>query len=152
MHDIRLIRDNPEAFDAGLARRGLPAQAASLIALDEARRAAVTEVQVAQSRRNEASKLIGAAMAKGDREGAEAIKAEVAALKDAMPAMEARAEELAGQQKAHAEAEVAMPPQAAEVRSAEAAATEAERALARLRATGVDDAKPKPVNKELALQ
>jgi seryl-tRNA synthetase len=52
-------------------------------------------VQVAQSRRNEASKLIGAAMAKGDREGAEAIKAEVAALKDAMPAMEARAEELA---------------------------------------------------------
>ena len=100
MHDIRLIRDNPEAFDAGLARRGLAAQAASLIALDEARRAAVTEVQVAQSRRNEASKLIGAAMAKGDREGAEAIKAEVAALKDAMPAMEARAEELAGQLKA----------------------------------------------------
>lgn len=100
MHDIRLIRENPEAFDAGLARRGLPAQAADLIALDEARRAAVTEVQVAQSRRNEASKLIGAAMAKGDREGAEAIKAEVAALKDAMPAMEARAEELAGQLKA----------------------------------------------------
>lgn len=100
MHDIRLIRENPEAFDAGLARRGLPAQAADLIALDEARRAAVTEVQVAQSRRNEASKLIGAAMAKGDREGAEAIKAEVAALKDAMPALEARAEELAGQLKA----------------------------------------------------
>lgn len=100
MHDIRLIRENPEAFDAGLARRGLPPQAASLIALDEARRAAVTEVQVAQSRRNEASKLIGAAMAKGDREGAEAIKAEVAALKDAMPALEARAEELAGALKA----------------------------------------------------
>lgn len=100
MHDIRLIRENPEGFDAGLARRGLPAQAAALIALDEERRAAVTEVQVAQSRRNEASKLIGAAMAKGDREGAEAIKAEVAALKDAMPAMEARAEELAGALKA----------------------------------------------------
>ena len=100
MHDIRLIRENPEAFDAGLARRGLPAQATALIALDEQRRAAVTEVQVAQSRRNEASKLIGAAMAKGDREGAEAIKAEVAALKDAMPAMEARAEELAGKLKA----------------------------------------------------
>jgi seryl-tRNA synthetase len=100
MHDIRLIRENAEGFDAGLARRGLPPQAAALIALDEARRAAVTEVQVAQSRRNEASKLIGAAMAKGDREGAEAIKAEVAALKDAMPALEARAEELAGQLKA----------------------------------------------------
>jgi seryl-tRNA synthetase len=100
MHDIRLIRENPEHFDAGLARRGLPPQAAALIALDEERRAAVTAVQVAQSRRNEASKLIGAAMAKGDREGAEAIKAEVAALKDAMPAMEARAEELTGALKA----------------------------------------------------
>jgi seryl-tRNA synthetase len=100
MHDIRLIRDNPEAFDAGLARRGLPPQAASLIALDEERRAAVTEVQVAQSRRNEASKLIGAAMAKGDKDGAEAIKAEVAALKDQMPALEARADKLATKLKA----------------------------------------------------
>ena len=100
MHDIRQIRENPEAFDRGLARRGLEPLAAQLIALDEERRAAVTEVQVAQSRRNEASKLIGAAMAKGDREGAEAIKAEVAALKEAMPAMEARAEELAGKLKA----------------------------------------------------
>lgn len=100
MHDIRLIRENPEAFDRGLARRGLEPLAAALIALDEERRAAVTEVQVAQSRRNEASKLIGAAMAKGDKEGAEAIKAEVAALKDAMPAMEARAEGLAGKLKA----------------------------------------------------
>ena len=100
MHDIRQIRENPEAFDRGLARRGLEPLATQLIALDEERRAAVTEVQVAQSRRNEGSKLIGAAMAKGDREGAEAIKAEVAALKDAMPAMEARAEELAGKLKA----------------------------------------------------
>jgi seryl-tRNA synthetase len=100
MHDIRLIRENPAAFDACLARRGLPAQADALIALDEERRAATTAVQVAQSRRNEASKLIGAAMAKGDKEGAEAIKAEVAALKDQMPALEARAEALAGQLKA----------------------------------------------------
>ena len=100
MHDIRFIRDNPQDFDAGLARRGLPAQAADLIALDEDRRAATTAVQVAQSRRNEASKLIGAAMAKGDKDGAEAIKAEVAALKEQMPALEARADELAGQLKA----------------------------------------------------
>lgn len=99
MHDIRLIRENPEAFDAGLARRGLDPLASALIALDEERRAATTAVQVAQSRRNEASKLIGAAMAKGDREGAEAIKAEVAALKDQMPALEARADELAKQLK-----------------------------------------------------
>jgi seryl-tRNA synthetase len=100
MHDIRLIRENPEAFDAGLARRGLAPLSKALIALDEARRAATTEVQVAQSRRNEASKLIGAAMAKGDKDGAEAIKAEVAALKDAMPALEARADELAAKLKA----------------------------------------------------
>lgn len=100
MHDIRFIRDNRDAFDAGLARRGLPPQADELIALDEARREAVTAVQVAQSRRNEASKLIGAAMAKGDKDGAEAIKAEVAALKEQMPALEARADELAGQLKA----------------------------------------------------
>ena len=99
MHDIRFIRENPEAFDAGLARRGLDPLAKALIALDEERRAATTAVQVAQSRRNEASKLIGAAMAKGDKDGAEAIKAEVAALKDQMPALEARADELAGKLK-----------------------------------------------------
>lgn len=99
MHDIRSIRENPQDFDAGLARRGLDPLAQALIALDEARRAATTEVQVAQSRRNEASKLIGAAMAKGDRDGAEAIKTEVAALKEQMPALEARAEELAGKLK-----------------------------------------------------
>ncbi|WDA41661.1 serine--tRNA ligase [Erythrobacter sp. BLCC-B19] len=99
MHDIRFIRENPEAFDAGLARRGLDPLAKALIVLDEERRAATTAVQVAQSRRNEASKLIGAAMAKGDKDGAEAIKAEVAALKDHMPALEARADELAGKLK-----------------------------------------------------
>ena len=100
MHDIRLIRENPEAFDAGLARRRLPAQATSLIALDEERRAVTTQVQVAQSRRNEASKLIGAAMGKGDKDAAEALKAEVAALKDEMPAIEARADRLAEELKA----------------------------------------------------
>lgn len=95
MHDIRFIRENAAGFDAGLARRGLDPLANALIALDEERRAATTAVQVAQSRRNEASKLIGAAMAKGDKDGAEAIKAEVAALKDQMPALESRADELA---------------------------------------------------------
>jgi seryl-tRNA synthetase len=99
MHDIRLIRENPQAFDAALARRGLPPQAAELIALDEERRALTTRVQVAQSRRNEASKLIGAAMAKGDKDAAEALKAEVAALKDEMPALEARADAVAAQLK-----------------------------------------------------
>ncbi len=100
MHDIRFIREHPDAFDAGLARRGLEPLAAQLIAIDEERRAATTAVQVAQSRRNEASKLIGAAMAKGDKDGAEAIKAEVAALKEQMPALEARADDLAAKLKA----------------------------------------------------
>ncbi|MFL0672821.1 MAG: serine--tRNA ligase [Erythrobacter sp.] len=103
MHDIRFIRENPQDFDAALARRGLEPLAEKLIAIDEERREAVTAVQVAQSRRNEASKLIGAAMAKGDREGAEAIKAEVAALKDTMPALEARADEAAAKLKAELE-------------------------------------------------
>jgi seryl-tRNA synthetase len=100
MHDIRLIRENPESFDAALARRGLEPLAAGLIALDQERRALTTQVQVAQSRRNEASKLIGAAMAKGDKDAAEALKAEVAALKDAMPALEGDADALAAKLKA----------------------------------------------------
>lgn len=83
-----------------MARRGADPLAAALIALDEERRALTTQVQVAQSRRNEASKLIGAAMAKGDKDGADALKAEVAALKDTMPALEVRADEFAAKMKA----------------------------------------------------
>ncbi|WP_420381714.1 serine--tRNA ligase [Novosphingobium sp.] len=88
MHDIRLIREHPAAFDAGLARRGSPAASAEILAIDTARRALVTRMQEAQARRNEASKAIGAAMAKGDRNSAEALKAEVAALKEQLPARE----------------------------------------------------------------
>jgi seryl-tRNA synthetase len=88
MHDLRLIRENPAAFDAALARRGLEPVAASLLAQDEARRALSTRLQEANARRNEASKLIGAAMGKGDKETAEALKAEVAELKLTMPALE----------------------------------------------------------------
>ena len=97
MHDIRLIRENPDAFDAALARRGLPKQSAELLSLDERRRALMTEAQLGQARRNEASKAIGAAMARGDKDVAEALKAEVAALKDRMPAIEAE-EKLLGEQ------------------------------------------------------
>jgi seryl-tRNA synthetase len=97
MHDIRLIRENPDAFDAGLARRGLPPQAAALIAIDAARRALATQAQEAQARRNEASKAIGAAMAKGDKDAAEALKAEVAALKDTLPALESEEREVTRQ-------------------------------------------------------
>lgn len=81
MLDIRWIRENPEALDAGLGKRGAEPQSAMLIALDEERRAHVTKVQEAQSRRNAASKDIGAAMGKGDTDKAEALKAEVGELK-----------------------------------------------------------------------
>ena len=64
MLDIRLIRDDPAAFDAAMARRGKPADAATILDLDRRRREVVTELQVGQARRNEASKAIGAAKAK----------------------------------------------------------------------------------------
>ncbi len=88
MHDLKYIRENPEAFDAALKRRGAEVVSASLLALDEQRRSIQTEMQAAQARRNEASKAIGAAMGKGDTATAEALKAEVATLKDSMPQME----------------------------------------------------------------
>ncbi|MEL6707279.1 MAG: serine--tRNA ligase [Pseudomonadota bacterium] len=88
MHDIRLIRDDPDAFDAVLARRGIDPVAASLLALDEERRGLTTKLQEAQSRRNDASKAIGKAMGQGDTETAEALKAEVAELKRTMPELE----------------------------------------------------------------
>jgi len=88
MHDIRSIRENPVAFDAGLARRGLEPQAEVLAALDERRRGLITEIQVGQARRNEASKAIGAAKAQKDEATASALMAEVATLKERMPALE----------------------------------------------------------------
>ncbi len=89
MHDIRSIRDNPEAFDRALARRGLPPQAPRLIALDEKRRAKILELETAQARRNAASKEIGEAKKKKDEEKAKGLLIEVAALKESIPAMEA---------------------------------------------------------------
>jgi seryl-tRNA synthetase len=88
MHDIRLIRENPEGFDTALARRGVAPQSAAILALDTARRDVATRMQEAQARRNEASKAIGAAMGKGDKDTAEALKAEVAELKNTLPALE----------------------------------------------------------------
>ncbi len=82
MHDIKAIRDNPAAFDNGLKRRGLAAQSAALLAVDEERRSLLQSLQDAQSRRNDLSKQVGEAMKSGDKAKAEALKAEVAALKD----------------------------------------------------------------------
>jgi len=89
MHDIRLIREDPAAFDAALARRGAPAAAAQLLALDERRRAITTALQTAQARRNEASKAIGQAKAQKDEAAAASLMAEVATIKEKMPALEA---------------------------------------------------------------
>ena len=89
MHDIRFIRDNPDAFDRGLARRGLEPQARRLIALDEKRRAAIQTVETAQARRNAASKEIGEAKKTKDEEKAKGLLIEVAALKELIPALEA---------------------------------------------------------------
>jgi len=89
MHDIRWIRDNADAFDAALKRRGLEAQSKSLIALDEKRRAAILAAEQAQARRNAASKDIGAARKAKDEAKANALMAEVAELKEKLPELEA---------------------------------------------------------------
>ncbi len=97
MHDIRIIRDEPAAFDAALARRGAEPQSAAILTLDETRRAVTTRMQEAQSRRNEASKAIGQAMGQGDKDRAEALKAEVAEIKQVLPALEEEDRQLGAQ-------------------------------------------------------
>jgi seryl-tRNA synthetase len=89
MHDIKWIRDNPEAFDKALGRRGLAPESARLIAIDERRRAAITKFEQAQARRNAASKEIGEAKKAKDEPRAQALMAEVGELKNAIPALEA---------------------------------------------------------------
>jgi seryl-tRNA synthetase len=88
MHDIKAIRDNPEAFDAGLARRGLSAMSPLLMDIDRHKRDVQNKLQDLLSRRNTLSKDVGEAMKKGEKEKAEAIKSEVAGLKDALAANE----------------------------------------------------------------
>src|SRR5213083_2631004 len=85
MHDIKWIRDNPDAFDRGLARRGLPPEAKRLIEIDERRRAAIQKAEAALARRNAASREIGAAKKSGGEETAQTLMAEVARLKDDIP-------------------------------------------------------------------
>src|SRR5215218_8426058 len=91
MHDIKSIRDNPQAFDAGLKRRGLEPLSPSLLAIDEKRRAAILASEQAQARRNSASKEIGDAKKTKDEARASALMAEVAELKTTMPQLEAAA-------------------------------------------------------------
>jgi seryl-tRNA synthetase len=90
MYDIRWIRENAAAFDRGLERRGFAETSSSvLLALDDTRRAAIAKAQATQERRNALSKEIGKAMGAKDVALAESLKAEVAALKELQPALEA---------------------------------------------------------------
>src|SRR6202051_3587099 len=89
MHAIKTKRDNPAAFDAALKRRGLAPLSASLLAIDEKRRAAIMASEQAQARRNAASKEIGDAKKAKDDARAAKLTAEVAELKTTMPQLEA---------------------------------------------------------------
>ncbi|MBM3602723.1 MAG: serine--tRNA ligase, partial [Alphaproteobacteria bacterium] len=80
MHDINLIRANPELFDTGWARRGLPAQTKTLLALDDDRRAAITRVEELQATRNRLSAEVGQLKRNGG--DAEPLMAQVTALKE----------------------------------------------------------------------
>jgi seryl-tRNA synthetase len=91
MHDIKSIRDNPGAFDAALKRRGLAPLSASLLAIDEKRRAAIMASEQAQARRNSASKEIGDAKKAKDDARAAKLMAEVTELKTTMPQLETAA-------------------------------------------------------------
>jgi len=94
MHDIRAIRENPQAFDAALARRGDAPMSSELLAVDEARRAKILAAETAQAEQNKAAKAIGAAKAKGDEAEFERLRAEVADKKSEVAAMQAEAKEL----------------------------------------------------------
>src|SRR5215218_4838674 len=88
MHDIKAIRDDPAAFDAGLKRRGLAPLSSSLLAIHERRRAAILASEQAQARRNAASKEIGDAKKAKDEARASKLMSEVAELKTTMPELE----------------------------------------------------------------
>jgi seryl-tRNA synthetase len=81
MHDIKAIRETPEAYDLGWAKRGMSAQTPAILDIDRRLRAAQTALQVAQGRRNDASKLIGQAKARKDEAEAQRLMAEVETLK-----------------------------------------------------------------------
>ena len=95
MHDIRFIRESPDAFDAGLKKRGLAPLAAELLEIDKRRRAAISESETAQASRKALSRQIG--IAKGKGEPADALMAEVAALEEALKKGEALAAQLDGE-------------------------------------------------------
>jgi seryl-tRNA synthetase len=94
MHDIKWIRDHREEFDRGLMRRGLPPEADKLLAIDERRRAAIQKAEAALARRNVASREIGAAKKSNEEAAAQALMAEVARLKEEIPALEVQEKQI----------------------------------------------------------
>ena len=92
MFDLKAIRENPAAFDAAWARRGLDPQTPTILEKDILIRKVKTMVQEAEAARNKASKQIGAAMGRGDKEEAEKLKAEVAGAKNVIAALGAQLE------------------------------------------------------------
>ncbi|MGH1446762.1 MAG: serine--tRNA ligase [Cognatishimia sp.] len=94
MHDIRAIRENPAAFDAALSRRGDAPMSSELVALDAERRAKITAAEMAQAEQNKASKLVGAAKAKGDEDEFQRLRALVGQKKEEVAAMQAEAKEI----------------------------------------------------------
>lgn len=90
MFDLKAIRENPEAFDAGWARRGLDPQTGKILEKDMLIRKCKTMVQEAEAARNKASKQIGAAMGRGDKVEAERLKTEVAGAKNVIAALGAQ--------------------------------------------------------------
>ena len=93
MHDIKAIRDNPAAFDAALARRGLSSMSSSILEIDSARRAAILASETAQAEQNQASKSVGAAKAKGDETEFERLRALVTEKKAEVAQMNAKAKD-----------------------------------------------------------
>jgi len=94
MHDIRAIRENPAAFDAALARRGVVSASSEVLTLDEKRRAAILAAETAQAEQNKASKEVGAAKGRGDEAEFERLRALVAEKKAEVAAMTAEAKAL----------------------------------------------------------
>ncbi|MEO1140153.1 MAG: serine--tRNA ligase [Pseudomonadota bacterium] len=94
MHDIRAIRENPEQFDAAMARRGVSDASSDILALDEQRRAKILAAETAQADQNKAAKEVGAAKVKGDDAEFERLRALVAEKKAEVGAMQTEAKAL----------------------------------------------------------
>ena len=97
MHDIRAIRENPDRFDAQMARRGLSGVSSEVLKIDETRRAAITEAETLKAEMNAASKEVGAAKGRGDEAEFERLRQLVAERKAEVAALTEKASDLDAQ-------------------------------------------------------